>query len=921
VGRADEQAVIDALLDRTAAGVGGVVLLEGDPGIGKSALVGYALRRARSLGDWDIRDAGADELEGERPFALVCEAFPEVRPHITSAIGTAGGLALALPSRLEVADLLVALAEDLRAAHPVVLLVDDLQWADTESLFVLAALARRAAVLGIATLGVSRHKPRPLELGRLVDVSVAAGGHHARVGPLDDADVRTLAATLVRETLPPDVVGQLGGAGGNPWLVVELVRHATTAPPGGRAADDLPPDVHRAVARRMEDLAADAAGWVRIASILGQRFRLEALEAITGAAAGPLATAIAAAVEAGLLEEAGDRLQFRHDLVRQSLEASLLAPVRASLHRQAAVVLRGLGASPLEVAPHVTRGALPGDTDAFQWLLEAAKDAELSSAGAAADLLGHAARICTDDARRDDVQAIRARFLVWAGRPADASEVCTDLVARVRDPDVRADANAVQARALFLLGRASEAAQLLEGDVARDRPGVGSTEQLAWAESALVTLFAGGHRRAAEIAGSVLASPAPEAPATSLARSVRAWTSAIAGDLVSARLDVDAAVSLAHADPTGIAFRYHPHLFQAIVLNALTDTPGALLAIRTGRAIGVRLATGWDRAMYDWAESVVAFHAGRWQDALALGDAGALAAEECGLALGASWHVAIGAVVALRTGDVAGAREWLDRTPRAAGAGQLGLEWLAWANALRAEASGDLDAASAVLGGSWQLATALGADSVLTLFGTDVFRVATATGDAARAAEVVEAIARIASRPCGSASGLHAGRAERVAALFADGDPERLGAAVDLLRTGHRPYELADAMRDAAIAWAAAGEKVRARAIGRDAVDVFEDMGATPTASRLRSELRALGVPIRHREGRSHATEGWESLTRSERAIVELVAQGLSNAQIADQLFVSRRTVESHLVHVYPKLGARSRVELARQVAEHASSP
>jgi DNA-binding CsgD family transcriptional regulator len=150
---------------------------------------------------------------------------------------------------------------------------------------------------------------------------------------------------------------------------------------------------------------------------------------------------------------------------------------------------------------------------------------------------------------------------------------------------------------------------------------------------------------------------------------------------------------------------------------------------------------------------------------------------------------------------------------------------------------------------------------------------------------------------------------------LASRDPERLLAAVDALRAVPRPFELACAQEDAAVALGACGRVDEARPLFDAAVATYEELGAARAVARLNGSLRAAGVALGKRGRRARPSHGWESLTGTEREVVRLVTEGLTNRQVGERLFISRRTVETHVSHVFTKLDVHSRVELAALAA------
>ena len=922
VGRVDERAALARRLTAVERGAGGVTLLEGEAGIGKTTLLDDVADRANGRG-LAVRRATADELEGQRPFSLVTSLFPELAD-ISSAVSVddmrPSNVGTGLPVRLRLADALLSVVERQTSRSPLVLLADDLQWADADSLSILDSLARRAHTLGCWLVAALRTGPRAQGLDRLLEICLTNGAEELTLGPLSDAEVTELVAQLLGPGSSTVVGSQVQGAAGNPFLVVELVAvlsgggslSGVSRDRDRELVGEVPPAFRRAVLRRLRIDHPQGAPLIRTASILGQRFSLMELSRLTGEPVGRVATAISGAVEAGVLVDDGSALAFRHDLVRQALEADLSPSVRTALHREAADLLHELGAPALRVAPHLVLGAEPGDVSAVEWLADAATEVARQAPGAAADLLAHALELCPgSDPRRVRLGLARASYLVLAVRPAEAAALTAELLDRGLDGDDAARAITERVRALFLLGRPGEAVQL--ADAHPQAVSVRSAaEQVA--ETALARLFAADRAGAVRDAMTVLDEAAPDARvARALAGAVLAWTSGLVGRLDEALEHADASVAAMEADRSGNFARFHPHLFRSVVLDGRGEGPAAKEALRRGRALQGEQATVMDRAMADWLGCVLAFRSGEWDDAVAIGDGGLVLAQESGMRLGSLWPYAVAALVSLHRGDLVTAEQRLSAADEAAARGgqQLGLEWHAFAKALFVDQRGDPALALLMLGGLWDLAGGLGVPSTWTLIGPDLVRIAVQLGNVERASASVnglEEFAAVARLPLYDAIAGHA-------RAVMENDPDALLAAAHLYPVA-RPHERALGHGDAAIALAATGRTEEARVTAREAMVVFEQLGAVANGARLRAALRRHGVVMRVHSTRASASTGWDSLTRSELAVIDHLVDGLNNSEIADRLFVSRRTVESHLVHVYAKLGLSGRVQLANATVE-----
>jgi DNA-binding CsgD family transcriptional regulator len=230
--------------------------------------------------------------------------------------------------------------------------------------------------------------------------------------------------------------------------------------------------------------------------------------------------------------------------------------------------------------------------------------------------------------------------------------------------------------------------------------------------------------------------------------------------------------------------------------------------------------------------------------------------------------------------------------------------------ALLLETAGATAQAFAGLTGVWDLCARSGLAVDYPVIGADLIRLAPAADEQTRSRQVAVAVAEVAAR--NDVPSL-AGAALRCRGLV-EGDPEILRAAVDAYEQGPRPLELALAAEDASAAFARRGRLDAAVPLLQQALEIYERLDAARDVDRTEARLRGLGIRRGRRGVRQRPKLGWDSLTPTERTVVELVAEGLSNPQIGERLYVSRRTVQTHLAHVFAKLQVSSRTQLAAEV-------
>ena len=363
------------------------------------------------------------------------------------------------------------------------------------------------------------------------------------------------------------------------------------------------------------------------------------------------------------------------------------------------------------------------------------------------------------------------------------------------------------------------------------------------------------------------------------------------------------------------AHRFPVNLFLGGCLLDTDQLEAAQVALERGRRLAEQLGAKRDLPFYHWALAAGHLWVGDWDDALAECQACLELADEYGMRLhGTVFSHSIHTIIAVHRGNLGDAQRAVTAADQelAATGPQLGSDWLLWAKALVLEARGQPDASLATLCRAWDACVDQGLVSTLPLLGPDLVRLARAAGELDRAEQATTAIEDLAARNPGVAT--LAGVALRCRGLL-DDDPAVLERAVTEYRAGPRPLELALACEDAARALGATGRVGEARPLFDDALGLYERLEAAWDLARAAARLRALGIRPGRRGPRQRPKSGWDSLTVTEHKVVRLVAEGLSNPEIAERLFISRGTVHTHVSHILAKLGLRSRVELAAETS------
>ncbi len=927
IGREEERAAVHDLLVRAVSGSGGALVLEGEAGVGKSHLLGEAVALAHGL-EVKVIEITADEVTrraGLLPFALATAAVD--RP--------SGGRLRELLSGGrrpgDVEDLSFAIVEAsvdavdaLAGDDPVLVVVDDAQWADDLSLGVLRALVRRVTTGRVATVVAMRPTPRPTELDRLVDLVIDGRGRRIRVDLLDPLDTQALAAAITGAA-PGTVLRQrLDATAGNPLYVTELLRalddegllsiHAGVAdvPPAAQ-----PEGLSETVVRRLSWLPAPARELLRLASLLGTTFTLGDLATVTGRPVIDVAADLRDAAVAGLVVGGDDHLRFRHDLVREAVYDRMLPAERRDLHTAAARALADAGAPTPQVAAQYARGARSGDLDAVAWLERAASETIAISPGAAIELYDAALGLAPD--LWEGRSAILARMiepLAWCGHLDRAEDAAETVLA-----SSPGDATAFQAlRGLSSVygNRGDIAAAIATIDRAVQAPGAPEEERARLScFAAQLQLITGAiteeEARRAGSDGMARAIDGGDVTLECVAHQVLGCADAVSGHGQEAVGHARVSMALFESGRVVPASYLIPDMFYASELTGLDQFDEAIAESVRSRERNERRGA---LSLVPMAHMIAAgthAYAGRYDDALAEIEAGKAVIDDTGSLNFVLYLHAVAARIALRRGDLpATDRHLAEGMAHLEGGGSLfGADWLLDVQAERLAVTGDDGGALAMAEGTWAMTTPIryffgGLDRAPLLV-----RLAVVAGRSELAEDVAVVVEEGARRrPTQSTEAM----ALQCRGL-ATGDGDVLERAVDRFRGTPRPPALAQCCEDTATVTA---DAARAVELLTEAASIHAELGARGELARVEAALRARGAKV----GRPRAqrpTFGWGSLTPMEETVTELVAEGLTNPEIGSRLHISRRTVETHLSHVFRKVDCTSRAQLAAEFTKRAA--
>ena len=934
MGRDGTFQVLDELLDRVERGESEVVVVEGEAGIGKSAVLERCAADARDRGFLVLSGRG-EELGATRPFAPLLDALAQqpggedarrahhllVEEH-TSQIAV---LEIAPGIQSLLVDDLVDRIEDLCVGQPLALCVDDLHWADASTLASLVSLVRRGADLPLLLAVALRPVPRSTEVTAFFDAldPGPAAGHTTRIelARLTDDDVRGLSTELLRSPPGPGVLRLLDGCAGNPLLIVEMLASLLDAglliEQGGQVETSgdpaelrLPASLTETVRNRVARLDGELKAVATVAALLRSRFTLGDLAAVTGRAPTDLLPLVETLVDARLFADDGSSLAYRHDLVRDAVVSALPESVRAELHRQIADALQAAGASIVRVAEQLALGAPQGSVEAVAVLRAAAEEIVQQDPAGAESLLRRALELCAPtDPQRDLLWAALVDSLTWSGHRDEAETIATDVLSRPVAVEVEIALRSALSRVLLLAGRSLEAItheeRLMELHASE-----GHSNAWALAECSVCRAFAFQFEAAlADATEAVALGEADGDPMpTIVGLNVQSFVHSARGDTASASELASLAAHTADETPSGRGHRLHPNLYRALALQTGGNHEDAMRAVERGRTLGEALGAAWALPLYHFLTALTHWDRGHWDDLLTEVDAGAAYGTDRAPSLGQGFGYALAARVHLHRGDLEQAATLLDEGGRVVieGAGGFGGDWITLVRGLLLEAEDRPDDALDLLRLLWGTALALGTLATVTVVSGDLVRLTMAAGADDEASKVADEVTHLAERFPDNA--LLVARERRVRGLVeADGGAlQQAVAAFDVL--GHL-FEAATARAEAADRALVDDRTEVAVELLERSLAAHDDLGAVRHAEGVRERLTGLSRSTRRRAPR--AVTGWGALTPTEWEIAEEVCGGRSNGQVAERLGISRRTVEAHLRSIYPKLGVSTRLALS----------
>ena len=942
LGRDREIEVLEEVLTAALGGTAGFLVVAGEAGIGKSSLLQELTAMATELGCLTLA-GNSSEYEHDLPFGLFTDALDAYLASMDTpalqrlAMDRLGAVAAVFPSmasidqaveyptsateRFRVHRAVRELLERVATRRPLVLVLDDLHWSDDASLELISYLVRHppdAEVLVAMALRPGQGDPNVI---RMIDgIRNSTTVHDLEPAPLSLEDVRALvgkgAAELHRVS------------GGNPFYALQLARSGSTLPDIRTPETlDVPVTVARAILGELAGLSPGSRVLADAAAVVGDPFEIEVAAAAVGSAEDEVFDQLDELVWKDLVRviEVPRRFRFRHPIVRSAIYSSCAPGTRLAYHRRVAEFLETRGAPAGERAYHVEQAAQRGDVEAARILRQAGDEAADRAPASSIRWFNGALRLLPEDSNeRIGLLTSLASSMLVLGRISEAFEALTNahLLAEGRG-EVPVSLTLDCAQVETLLGRLDSAMSRLQTayDALNDRT---SPDAASLAIALASTGFQTGSYASSHEWG-MRAALAAESPGNQALRaaalSAQAVGAAFAGEVVNGLEMSTAASQLVDSLPDDVI---------KTRLDALSNLTAAELyldryldVVRHGERCA-DLARA-NRQTHVLPTLIAAMGTALWvvgdlrRSAAFLDDA-VDAARLAGNTANLSWalfnragpELLLGNVehaLAFTTESVALSKE-LDPGLISAYAGVIHAMVLQEAGESAAAIAHMIESAGGedlpLLPGAWR-----------PFYIEILVRCHLALGDPIRAADTAAWARREAESFAMDMPLLMADRAEAEVAL-SDNRPDD---AFRLAMSAIRRSEAIGSRTHAAISRALAGRALARFSQGEAAVELlsnaaseFDELGMARHRDQTESELRALGHTVHRRSRAGTARTGIEALTGREREVADLVVDRRTNREIAEHLFLSTKTVETHMRNIFNKLGVSSRVEVARAI-------
>ena len=924
-GRAPEWRQLVASVERVRSGLAVAIAIEGEAGIGKTRLLDEIVTLVAADGWHVLRWQGA-ELDGERPFVALPAALDDLLARVDDPPQELAEAAAMLrrvsageqsdERRGEQIRALMALGvQDLARDTPTLVVFDDAHWIDEASaalLWRLARLPRSTPVLVVATFRPSV-RSEVLALRRGLDGIAAPTLVLSGLGAND-------AEALAGEILggPPDAAARklLDDAAGNPLFITELIRgHAElrTADDANRSqAGGVPQSLRNLVLHRLSSLGEVASSMLADAALVRLTCDPRVLAVLSGVAIDDVDRVLRPAIDQRILVETTDGIAFRHAVVQSIVADQRPTFARRLRRRDIANALAEIGAPAALIAEHHWESAPTHSPEAWTWMTRAAREVRSLSLDASLTWTQRALACLPGDVGSFELRMEIATLLILLGRVVESEAMCRSEETRPGDDEQEIRLRTVLMTLTTMAGRTrqdealAEVHRLLELIGEEDQRRI---EMLGF--EALLHLFRGDLEIAEQGARAAIAlgESTGQTVRSSRGHEALGLVALLRGDIALALQTTERAMATFNSANDLLSLAMMPHFARAFTMLTTRPIDDVIGVLEDGLRSCDRAGHEMARIHLEPLTAISWFLRGDLVTARRQIQRTVERTSDWrtgGVALPTATGLA--AHLALLHDEDAEAQTLADRALEEllGGGAQAGsADFAVWCIASVHEAMGRVDTARDLLIGVWELVAKVAS---LSTIAPDLVRL-TRVERPEFAREVTELVEARAAR-----SGVAMDRGHALASRgFLDDRPELLESAADawtalgwlLSPTRMRSFAIdlhvarGDARRGAA------DLKPRVARVER----AWETMGATRPLRELR---------LAHRIGASsarRATSGPDALSQAERTVADLVGDGFTNKEIAQRLFVSHRTVETHVSHSLAKLGLRSRVQLAALVA------
>jgi DNA-binding CsgD family transcriptional regulator len=943
-GRDPELRHFAATVERVAQNHSSSLVIEGEPGIGKSRLIDELTNMVDAKG-WPVLVCRCGELDVDHPFVPILDGLEDlVRGPLGASIDIPSELitAIAMLRREgkgskdgkgredgkgsegaeggeQITTMIIEGLHDLARSGPVLVVFEDAHWIDEASARVLWRIARKRRNSSLLVAITHRPTQRPVvqAVRRGLDTQ---GITTLKLGPLRPEDANALAVEILGESSVPDAA-LLNDAGGNPLFVIELMRGAMQIRAGGTSSIDstIPESLRRLVIGRYNELPPETRTTLFDAALLGQQIHLVELCAVRQASPDDIRRSLHAAVENHMLVENGTHLGFQHAIVQSIIAASQSGLAQRARHGEIAAHFAEAGASTTRVAEHLWLSH-PDPTPVglgptVAWFRQAADSVIPLSLSSALSWNNRALAVCTTQTERFDVQLEIAALQILTGQLREAEFVCGSLDSMKASDEQLLRLRLTKASIATMQGpaRYEEASQHISWAIhAMPDDDVRRAELLGF--QAVLSVFSGELERAYEQAKEALSFPLKPSEYSLCSRAYEAVGIAdlLRGDIASAQLHSQLATTSFGYDHRLFTSMMMPHFSRALTLLVTEPIQAVIEVLHDGYRICDRAGHALARLHLEPLTAISNFLAGDLSLAARI--------VERTLERNSDWDnggialptvTGLGAYLAMVDGDTNRAAEMADRAVQELliGGSQAGTsDFAVWCIAAVKESQGKHDEARDMLVFVWEL---IAKQASLLTIAPDLVRL-TAHQRPDFAAEVVS----IASTRA-DLSGSPMDRSNSLAARgYLEKNPVLLEEAADCIE--HLGWRLQAAkLRTRALVFRAndSGEELQERVLvlhkewnAMDArYEISQLEAAHPQFFSSGSGYLTLG-------GSSPPVSGLAALSQAEQGVVRLLAEGMSNREIAERLYISHRTVESHVSHSLAKLKLTSRLQLASLV-------